>query len=192
MGTQTQQDKAGNKYEVKPQYEELHTPGSIHIIVNWDSGMTGIDQQNFHSAQLDYLKLLQMGTQTQQDKAGNKYEVKPQYEELSKQLGGRHSHPVVTAPTIALDFSDTTQQSASHNVAPNQIPSSSETSEIVKRRRIASSAQLNYQTSPKRQRINACSWQHTQAFGKTDFSRQVVNSTQIYQRISLDKTRTKI
>ncbi|KZV47487.1 hypothetical protein F511_33327 [Dorcoceras hygrometricum] len=35
-------------------------------------------------------------------------------------LGGRHSHPIVTAPTIALDFSDTTQQSASHNVAPNQ------------------------------------------------------------------------
>ncbi|KZV19345.1 hypothetical protein F511_23119 [Dorcoceras hygrometricum] len=81
----------------------------------------GIDQPNFHSAQLGYLKLLQMGTQTQQDKAGNKYEVKPQYEELSKQLGGRHSHLVVTAPTIALDFSDTTQQSASHNVAPNQI-----------------------------------------------------------------------
>ncbi|KZV16691.1 mediator-associated protein 1-like [Dorcoceras hygrometricum] len=88
-----------------------------------------------------YLKLLQMGTQTQQDKAGNKYEVKPQYEELSKQinmqyainqcyecmraikesLDGRHSHPVVTAPTIALNFSDTTQQSASRNVAPNQI-----------------------------------------------------------------------
>ncbi|KZV49823.1 hypothetical protein F511_43290 [Dorcoceras hygrometricum] len=45
----------------------------------------GIDQLNFHSAQLGYLKLLQMGTQTQQDKAGNKYEVKPQYEELSKQ-----------------------------------------------------------------------------------------------------------
>ncbi|KZV32107.1 ATP-dependent Clp protease ATP-binding subunit ClpB [Dorcoceras hygrometricum] len=32
----------------------------------------------------------------------------------------RHSNPVVTTPTIALDFSDTTQQSASHNVAPNQ------------------------------------------------------------------------
>ncbi|KZV56651.1 GHMP kinase (ISS) [Dorcoceras hygrometricum] len=80
-----------------------------------------------------------MGTQTQQDKAGNKYEVKPQYEELSKHqsAGGnhrsviigarqpitarwRHSNPVVTTPTIALDFSDTTQQSASHNVAPNQ------------------------------------------------------------------------
>ncbi|KZV28395.1 GTP-binding protein (ISS) [Dorcoceras hygrometricum] len=36
------------------------------------------------------------------------------------ELGGRHSNPVVTTPTIALDFSDTTQQSASHNVAPNQ------------------------------------------------------------------------
>ncbi|KZV31489.1 inositol-1,4,5-triphosphate-5-phosphatase [Dorcoceras hygrometricum] len=32
----------------------------------------------------------------------------------------RHSKPVVTTPTIALDFSGTTQQSASHNVAPNQ------------------------------------------------------------------------
>ncbi|KZV52535.1 hypothetical protein F511_27065 [Dorcoceras hygrometricum] len=63
-----------------------------------------------------------MGTQTQQDKAGNKYEVKPQYEELSKQLGGRHSNPVVTTLTIALDFLDTTQQSTSHNVAPNQLP----------------------------------------------------------------------
>ncbi|KZV42316.1 hypothetical protein F511_40857 [Dorcoceras hygrometricum] len=75
-----------------------------------------------------------MGTQTQQDKAGNKYEVKPQYEELSKQLGGRHSNPVVTTPTIALDFqvrlghhsddsvglSGATQQSTSHNVVPNQ------------------------------------------------------------------------
>ncbi|KZV52227.1 dr1-associated corepressor [Dorcoceras hygrometricum] len=49
-------------------------------------------------------------------KAGNKYEVKPH----PSQLGGRHSNPVVTTPTIALDFSDTTQQPASHNVAPNQ------------------------------------------------------------------------
>ncbi|KZV34479.1 hypothetical protein F511_30015 [Dorcoceras hygrometricum] len=30
-------------------------------------------------------------------------------------------YPVVTAPTIALDFLGTTQQSASHNVAPNQV-----------------------------------------------------------------------
>ncbi|KZV31893.1 hypothetical protein F511_35468 [Dorcoceras hygrometricum] len=81
----------------------------------------GIDQLNFHSVQPDYLMLLQMGnTDPNKTKAGNKYEVKPQYEELSKQLGGRHSNPVVTTPTIALDFSDTTQQSASHNVAPNQ------------------------------------------------------------------------
>ncbi|KZV55777.1 hypothetical protein F511_17348 [Dorcoceras hygrometricum] len=93
----------------------------MHIISKLGLRDEGIDQLNFHSAQLGYLKLLQMGTQTQQDKAGNKYEVKPQYEELSKQLGGRHSNPVVTTPTIALDFSDTAQQSASHNVAPNQV-----------------------------------------------------------------------
>ncbi|KZV53083.1 hypothetical protein F511_15830 [Dorcoceras hygrometricum] len=37
------------------------------------------------------------------------------------QLGGRHSNPVVTTPMIALDFSGTTHQSASHNVAFNQI-----------------------------------------------------------------------
>ncbi|KZV31920.1 hypothetical protein F511_04234 [Dorcoceras hygrometricum] len=81
----------------------------------------GIDQLNFHSVQLDYLELLQMGnTDPNITKSGNKYEVKPQYEELSKQLGGRHSNPVVTTPTIALDFSNMTQQSASHNVAPNQ------------------------------------------------------------------------
>ncbi|KZV26534.1 hypothetical protein F511_35980 [Dorcoceras hygrometricum] len=36
------------------------------------------------------------------------------------QLGVRHSYPVVTASTIALNFSGTTQQSASHNVAPKQ------------------------------------------------------------------------
>ncbi|KZV35766.1 hypothetical protein F511_33264 [Dorcoceras hygrometricum] len=35
-------------------------------------------------------------------------------------LGGRHSNPIVTTPMIALDFSGTTHQSASHNVAPNQ------------------------------------------------------------------------
>ncbi|KZV52407.1 hypothetical protein F511_32443 [Dorcoceras hygrometricum] len=39
--------------------------------------------------------------------------------------GGRHSNPVVTTPTIALDFSGTTQQLASHNVAPNQTQQSS-------------------------------------------------------------------
>ncbi|KZV15533.1 hypothetical protein F511_02694 [Dorcoceras hygrometricum] len=34
---------------------------------------------------------------------------------------GRHSNPVVTTPMIALDFSGTTHQSASHNVAFNQV-----------------------------------------------------------------------
>ncbi|KZV20523.1 NAC domain-containing protein 67-like [Dorcoceras hygrometricum] len=83
-------------------------------------------------------------TDPNKTKAGNKYEVKPQYEELSKQvnmkhatnqcyecmrlsrasLGGRHSNPVVTTPTIALDFSGTTQEPSSHNVAPNQACSS--------------------------------------------------------------------
>ncbi|KZV16956.1 hypothetical protein F511_19742 [Dorcoceras hygrometricum] len=37
------------------------------------------------------------------------------------QLGGRYSNPVVTTPMIALDFSGTTTQSASHNVALNQV-----------------------------------------------------------------------
>ncbi|KZV31916.1 hypothetical protein F511_04230 [Dorcoceras hygrometricum] len=35
--------------------------------------------------------------------------------------GGRHSNPIVTTPMIALDFSGTTHQSSSHNVAPNQV-----------------------------------------------------------------------
>ncbi|KZT75912.1 hypothetical protein F511_47063 [Dorcoceras hygrometricum] len=36
-------------------------------------------------------------------------------------LCGRHSNPTVTTPMIALDFSDTTHLSASHNVALNQV-----------------------------------------------------------------------
>ncbi|KZV19686.1 putative protein S-acyltransferase 7 [Dorcoceras hygrometricum] len=52
----------------------------------------GIDQLNFHSVQLDYLMLLQMGnTDPYKTKAGNKYEVKPQYEELSKQINMQHA-----------------------------------------------------------------------------------------------------
>ncbi|KZV42420.1 hypothetical protein F511_12646 [Dorcoceras hygrometricum] len=63
-----------------------HDPlGKFGIMIQEPQWDEGIDQLNFHSAQLGYLKLLQMGTQTQQNKAGNKYEVKPQYEELSKQ-----------------------------------------------------------------------------------------------------------
>ncbi|KZT75757.1 phenylalanyl-tRNA synthetase [Dorcoceras hygrometricum] len=52
----------------------------------------GIDQLNFHSAQLGYLKLLQMGNAyPNKTKAGNKYEVKPQYKELSKQINMQHA-----------------------------------------------------------------------------------------------------
>ncbi|KZV40767.1 hypothetical protein F511_13832 [Dorcoceras hygrometricum] len=71
-----------------------------------------------------------MGTQTQQDKAGNKYEVKPQYEELSKQsinwklksrlytthiqsAGGNHRSVIIRArQPITVN--------SRHNVAPNQ------------------------------------------------------------------------
>ncbi|KZV40122.1 hypothetical protein F511_41007 [Dorcoceras hygrometricum] len=53
----------------------------------------GIDQLNFHSVQLDYLMLLPMGnTDRNKTKAGNKYEVKPQYEELSKQIPPGSNH----------------------------------------------------------------------------------------------------
>ncbi|KZV26447.1 hypothetical protein F511_37178 [Dorcoceras hygrometricum] len=52
----------------------------------------GIDQLNIHSVQLGYLKVLQMGnTDPNNTKQENKYEVKPQYEELSKQLIMRHA-----------------------------------------------------------------------------------------------------
>ncbi|KZV49843.1 hypothetical protein F511_42598 [Dorcoceras hygrometricum] len=52
----------------------------------------GIDQLNFHSAQLGYLKLLQMGNaDPNKTKAGNKYEVKPQYEERTKQINMQHA-----------------------------------------------------------------------------------------------------
>ncbi|KZV22844.1 hypothetical protein F511_19436 [Dorcoceras hygrometricum] len=52
----------------------------------------GIDQLNLHSVQLGYLKILQMGnTDPKNTKQENKYEVKPQYEELSKQLIMQHA-----------------------------------------------------------------------------------------------------
>ncbi|KZV57760.1 hypothetical protein F511_24484 [Dorcoceras hygrometricum] len=99
----------------------------------------GIDQLNFHSAQLGYLKLLQIGTQTQQDKAGNKIRGQDS-------RGGRHSNPVVTTPTIALDFSDTTQQSASTTWHPIRSYSKFYTSTKA----ITTKTELNYKNcSPK-------------------------------------------
>ncbi|KZV15935.1 hypothetical protein F511_08726 [Dorcoceras hygrometricum] len=55
---------------------------------------------------------------------GNEHQDQDEHGSISgpSQLGGRHSNPVVTTPTIALDLSGATQQSASPNVAPNQIP----------------------------------------------------------------------
>ncbi|KZV23094.1 WPP domain-interacting protein 2-like [Dorcoceras hygrometricum] len=52
----------------------------------------GIDQLNLHFVQLGYLKILQMGnTDPNNTKQEIKYEVKPQYEELSKQLIMQHA-----------------------------------------------------------------------------------------------------
>ncbi|KZV22843.1 hypothetical protein F511_19435 [Dorcoceras hygrometricum] len=52
----------------------------------------GIDQLNLHSVQLGYLKILQMGnTDPNNTKQESKYEVKPQYEDLSKQLIMQHA-----------------------------------------------------------------------------------------------------
>ncbi|KZV50940.1 hypothetical protein F511_13137 [Dorcoceras hygrometricum] len=51
-----------------------------------------IDQLNLHYVQLGYLKILQMGnTDPNNTKQENKYEVKPRYEELSKQLIMQHA-----------------------------------------------------------------------------------------------------
>ncbi|KZV18395.1 hypothetical protein F511_25116 [Dorcoceras hygrometricum] len=53
---------------------------------------TGIDQLALHSVQLGYLKILQVGnTDPNNTKVGNKYEVKPQYEAISKQLIMQHA-----------------------------------------------------------------------------------------------------
>ncbi|KZV52325.1 hypothetical protein F511_38142 [Dorcoceras hygrometricum] len=52
----------------------------------------GIDQLNLPSVQIGYLKILQMGnTDPNNTKQENKYEVKPQYKELSKQLIMQHA-----------------------------------------------------------------------------------------------------
>ncbi|KZV58179.1 hypothetical protein F511_35900 [Dorcoceras hygrometricum] len=97
---------------------------------------TGIDQLNLYSVHLGYLKILQMGnTDPNNTKQENKYEVKPH-----KSAGGNHRSMIfrvhdpitarwssdttnqsVTTPMIALDFSGTTNQSASHNVALKQV-----------------------------------------------------------------------
>ncbi|KZV47979.1 hypothetical protein F511_18320 [Dorcoceras hygrometricum] len=76
---------------------------------------TEVDQLYHCPVQPGNQKILQMGDTDPRHK-NRKQNTSP------SQLGGRHSNPVVTTPMIALDFSGTTQRSASHNVAPNQVP----------------------------------------------------------------------
>ncbi|KZV52017.1 hypothetical protein F511_10237 [Dorcoceras hygrometricum] len=80
------QQKQEKKYEVKPQYEELSKQINMQHAIKRGS-------LNFHSGQLDYLVLLQMGNADPNNKSKkrNKYEVKPQYEELSKQINMQHA-----------------------------------------------------------------------------------------------------
>ncbi|KZV30660.1 hypothetical protein F511_43520 [Dorcoceras hygrometricum] len=78
----------GNQVDIS---EELFA-SSIHIIYRLGLRDAGIDQLNFHSVQLDYLQMGNTGnTDPNKTKAGNKYEVKPQYEELSKQINMQHA-----------------------------------------------------------------------------------------------------
>ncbi|KZV26436.1 hypothetical protein F511_37862 [Dorcoceras hygrometricum] len=65
---------------------------TYHTYIYWDFRDAGIDQLNFHSVQPGYLKFLQMGNaDPHKTKAGNKYEVKPQYEERTKQINMQHA-----------------------------------------------------------------------------------------------------
>ncbi|KZV50550.1 hypothetical protein F511_14209 [Dorcoceras hygrometricum] len=109
---------------------KLASRGSIHNKSRLGLKETGIDQVALHSVQLGYLKILQMGnTDPNNIKAGKEIRGQASVRRAIKtanhpvspsQLGGRHSNPIVTTPMIALDFSGTTHQSASHNVAFNQ------------------------------------------------------------------------
>ncbi|KZV40501.1 hypothetical protein F511_12483 [Dorcoceras hygrometricum] len=81
------------KYEVKPQYEELIKMAKHATCYNQCyECMRAIKESDSETRSV-----------------------------IPSQLDGRHSNPVVTTPMIALDFSGTTTQSASHNVALNQF-----------------------------------------------------------------------
>ncbi|KZV43933.1 ferric reduction oxidase 2-like [Dorcoceras hygrometricum] len=76
----------------------------------------------YERASMDMLAGITRLLEHQSERPGKSHEE--DFAESPSQLGGRHSNPVVTTPMIALDFSGTTHQSASHNVAPNQITQS--------------------------------------------------------------------
>ncbi|KZV32534.1 UBX domain-containing protein [Dorcoceras hygrometricum] len=114
--TDPNKTKAGNKYEVKPQYEELSKQINMQHAINQCYECMRLSKE---ISQLN--RPLQLGGRhsypvvTAPTIALDFSDTTPV---SPLQLGGRPSYPVVTAPTIALDFSGTTQQSASHNVAP--------------------------------------------------------------------------
>ncbi|KZV17248.1 hypothetical protein F511_24040 [Dorcoceras hygrometricum] len=82
--------KAGNKYEVKPQYEELSKQINMQHAKDQCYECMRLSRKIGQLGQC--IELLQMGnTDPNKAKAGNKYEVKPQYEELSKQINMQHA-----------------------------------------------------------------------------------------------------
>ncbi|KZV21205.1 Galactose mutarotase-like superfamily protein isoform 1 [Dorcoceras hygrometricum] len=116
--TQTRQ-KQENKYEVKPQYEELSKQINMQHAINQCYECMRLSKEISQLGQCINRQIISSCLYTTVYQPGNHRSVITGPVSPS-QLGGRHSYPVVTAPTIALDFSGMIHQSASHNVAPNQ------------------------------------------------------------------------
>ncbi|KZV18838.1 cysteine-rich receptor-like protein kinase 10-like [Dorcoceras hygrometricum] len=111
--------KAGNKYEVKPQYEELSNQTNMQYAIKQCYECMRLSKEISQLGRCNNRQIISCRLYTTVYQPGNHRSVIIGARQPS-QLGGRHSYPVVTAPTIALDFSGTTQQSASHNVVPKQ------------------------------------------------------------------------
>ncbi|KZV26313.1 hypothetical protein F511_21267 [Dorcoceras hygrometricum] len=89
---------------------------------------TGIDQLNLHFVQLGYLKILQMGNadpnntklenNTSKSASGNHQSVIFRvHQPITARWYSDTTNQSVTTPMIALDYSGTTPQLASHNMA---------------------------------------------------------------------------
>ncbi|KZV49097.1 hypothetical protein F511_27802 [Dorcoceras hygrometricum] len=101
-----------NKYEVKPQYEELSKQLIMqHAIINAMKCMRAIKNRIARP-------VYQLAIISSQPHTRSVYHREPV---IPSQLGGRHSNPVVTTPMMALNFSGTTYQSSSHNVAFDHV-----------------------------------------------------------------------
>ncbi|KZV35689.1 hypothetical protein F511_44461 [Dorcoceras hygrometricum] len=85
---------------------------------------TGIDQLNLRSVQLGYLMILQMGNTDPRHKSRKtKYEVKTQYEELSKQLNMQHAINQCYECMRAIKKSDSeTSKSIGNQICRASIP----------------------------------------------------------------------